>query len=147
MTRRSSISLLFAAFSVACATSPAATSATRPTPPPVATQAAPPAPAVVTTPGMNPVGTFDFTAVLPDGSESNGGITITGSPGAYTGTISREGAGVTDLTSVAVDGQTLTVGANIPEGAVVLTLNFTGNDFTGRWALGEDSGAIRGKRR
>ena len=97
---------------------------------------------------MNPVGTFDFTALTPDGTPSNGSFTITGSPGAYTGTISREG-GSTDLTSIAVDGQTLTIGATIPEGAVILTLTFTGNDFTGNWSLPAESmgGAISGKRR
>ena len=146
MTRPSPISLLFAAFSLACATSPAATAAPSAPPAPVATQAAPP-PAVVATPGLNPVGTFDFTAIVPDGSEAPGSFTISGSPGAYTGTIERPGMGGSDLTSIAVDGQTLTIGANIPDGAVVLKLSFTGNDFTGTWSLGEAGGAIRGKRR
>ena len=146
MTRPLPISLLFAAFSLACATSPAATPAPSATPTPVATQAAPP-PAVVATPALNPVGTFDFTAIVPDGSEAPGSFTISGSPGAYTGTIERPGMGGSDLTSIVVDGQTLTIGANIPDGAVVLTLTFTGNDFTGKWALGDAGGAIRGKRR
>jgi hypothetical protein len=96
---------------------------------------------------MNPVGTFDFTAVLPDGTEAPGSFIITGSPGTYAGTIERPGMGGSDLTSVVVDGQTLIIGANIPDGAVVLTLNFTGNDFSGKWALGEAEGPIKGKRR
>ena len=148
MTRPSPISLLCVAFTLACATSPAATPPTSAPPAPVATQVAPPPPVVTPTPALNPVGTFDFTAVLPDGSESNGSFTITGSPGTYAGTIERPGMGGSDLTSVAVDGQTLTLGANIPDGAVVLTLNFTGNEFTGKWALGSEAeGPIRGKRR
>ena len=147
MTRPSPILLLFAAFSLACATSPAATPATSATSAPVATQAAPPPAVVVATPALNPVGTFDFTAIVPDGSEAPGSFTISGSPGAYTGTIERPGMGGSDLTSIVVDGQTLTIGANIPDGAVVLTLTFTGNDFTGKWSLGGSEGAIRGKRR
>ena len=145
MTSRSQILFRLGAFSVltACATSPAATP-DRPaaTPPAAATQAPPPASAT-----MNAVGTYDYTAVAPDGSALPGSFTITGSPGAYSGTIDREGMGGTALTSVVVEGQTMALTANIPEGAVVLTLYFTGNDFTGTWALQDAGGAITGRKR
>ena len=96
---------------------------------------------------LNPVGTFDFTAVLPDGSAQNGSFTITGTPGAYTGRIERQGTGM-DLSSVTVEGQTLYVTAAIDEGAVTLTLTFTGsNDFAGKWAVQGAEGPVTGKRR
>jgi hypothetical protein len=96
---------------------------------------------------MNAVGTYDYSAVAPDGSALNGSFVITGSPGAYSGSIDREGMGSTPLSSVVVAGQTMTLTANIPEGAVVLTLNFTGNEFTGQWAIQDVGGAVSGRRR
>lgn len=147
MTRPSPISLLLVSLSLACATSPAATPARPESSAPAAIQVTPPTSAVTATPAMNPVGTFDFIAITPDGSPSNGSFTIAGSPGAYTGTIERPGMGGSGLSSIAVEGQTMTISADIPDGAVVLTLNFTGNDFTGKWALQGAEGAISGKRR
>jgi hypothetical protein len=102
---------------------------------------------VTATPALNPVGTFDFTAIGPDGSASNGNFTITGTPGNYKGRVERDGVGGTDLTRITVDGQTMILVATIPEGEVTLTLNFTGNDFTGKWAIETAEGAISGKRR
>ena len=147
MNRTSSILLLAASFSIACATSPAATRDT-PTPTPTTTQAPPPSStSVATSSALNPVGTFDYTAIGPDGSALPGSFTITGSPGAYTGRIERQGAGASDITSITVDGQTLTLVSSIAEGPVTLTLQFTGNEFSGRWAIQGMDGAISGKRR
>jgi hypothetical protein len=150
MNRTSSIWLLAASVSLACATSPAATP-NRPTPTPSTTQAAPPpSTSVAPSSALNPVGTFDFTAIGPDGSTASAGhFTITGTPGNYKGRVEREGMGGTDLTSVTVDGQTMRLVASIPEGAVTLTLNFAagGNDFTGRWNIENLEGSISGKRR
>ena len=138
-----------AAFSVltACATSPRETP-DQPTsqPPATATQAPPQTPP--TAPAtMNAVGTYDFTAIAPDGSPMRGSFTISGSPGSYSGTIAREGQDGTPLTGITVEGQTMTLSANIPEGTVVLTLNFTGNDFAGTWAIQDAGGAVTGRRR
>lgn len=144
MTRPSPISLLLAALSLACATSPAATP---PSSAPAATQVAPPTSAVAAVAALNPVGTFDFTATAPDGSTSKGSIIITGFPGAYTGKVERDGLGWTDLTSVTVEGQTITTSAPIPEGLVVTTVTFTGDEFTGKWAIQGMEGTISGKRR
>jgi hypothetical protein len=146
MTRRTPISLMLAALSLACATSPAATPGSAPAATPPATQTAPPPAAVAQSAAFNPVGTFDFLATVPDGSQAPGSFTITGTPGAYRGTIERGGQG-TDLSSISIDGQTLTIGANIPEGPVLLTLTFTGNEFSGKWAIEGAEGPITGKRR
>src|SRR5688572_19547304 len=107
MPRTSPIWLLAASFSLACATSPAATPNT-PVPSPAAA-AQPPSTSVTTSSALNPVGTFDFTAIGPDGSPTNGSFTIAGSPGAYKGRIERDGMGGTDITRIAVDGQTMTL--------------------------------------
>jgi hypothetical protein len=147
MKRTASIWLLAATFSVACATSPAATP-DRPTPTPAATPPSqPPSTSMATSSALNPVGTFDYTAIGPDGSALPGTFTISGSPGAYTGRIERQGAGATDITSIAVNGQTLTLVSSINEGPVTLTLNFTGNDFAGKWAIQGMEGTLTGKRR
>ena len=145
MTRPSPISLLVVALSLACATSPAATPSSTPQSAP-ATQASPP-PAAVATPALNPVGTFDFTAIGPDGSASTGNFVISGTPGNYKGRIERDGVGGTDMTRITVDGQTMIIVAMIPEGEVTLTLNFTGNDFNGKWAIQGAEGGFSGKRR
>jgi hypothetical protein len=41
----------------------------------------------------------------------------------------------------------MTLVASIAEGPVTLTLNFTGNDFTGKWVIENIEGTISGKRR
>ena len=146
MTRSSPISLLVVALSLACATSPAATPSSTSTPAPT-TQTSPPPSAVTATPALNPVGTFDFTAIGPDGSASTGNFVITGTPGNYKGRIERDGVGGADITRITVDGQTMILLTTIPEGEVTLTLNFTGNDFNGKWAVQGAEGAFSGKRR
>jgi hypothetical protein len=141
------VRLLLVSFSLGCATSPAATSRTTETPSAPASQVTPPPAPVATTAAFNPVGTYDYTAILPDGSSAPGTMTISGTPGAYTGKIDRQGMGATDITSVRVDGQTLRITTNIAEGEVTLTMNFTGNEFTGNWSIQGAEGALSGKRR
>jgi len=138
MTCSSRVAFLFVASSLACATSPAAT-------PPGSSPAAPQTSAVAAT--LNPVGTYDYTATAPDGSTLTGTIIITGSPGAYAGKVERDGLGWTDLTSVTVEGQTLTTTAQIQEGQVVTTATLIGDEFIGKWTLQGFEGTINGKRR
>ena len=145
MTRRSP--LLLAVLSLACATSPAATPSRPEAAAPAAQTQPPPAAAVVAAASLTPIGTFDFAATLPDGSQATGIFTITGSPGSYSGTISREDGSATPLTNISVDGQTLMFTTVIPDGTVGMTLTFTGNDFVGRWAVEGADGPVTGKRR
>ena len=146
MTNRNSSLILIAALSVGCATSPAATrspgtAAPSQAPPP------PPAAAVAQPAALNPVGTFEYTATLPDGSQTSGMFTITGSAGSYTGTITSAAAGESPIANIAVDGQMLMFTTVIPDGTVAMTLTFTGDSFAGKWAVQGAEGPITGRRR
>jgi len=149
MSRRFLAVLTLVSLSMACATSPRATpepAATTPAQaPPPAMQASQPSTMPV---AFNPVGSYDYTAILPDGSASTGAFTITGSNGAWTGTISRAGEnGSTELTDIAVDGQMLTARTVIPDGQVTFYMTFTGAEFTGKWTVQGAEGAFNGRRR
>ena len=79
---------------------------------------------------------------------SPGTFTITGSNGAWTGTITRTGeAGATELTDISVDGQTLTARTMINEGQVTFYMTFDGPQFTGTWTIQGAEGAFNGRRR
>ena len=146
MIARYSTTLVLAALSIGCATSPpAATPA--PVDPPATQAPPPPTTSVVPSSAVNPVGTFEYTATLPDGSQTSGLFTITGSAGSYTGTISSQNAGETPLTNISVDGQTLMFRTVIPDGTVDMTLTFTGSDFAGKWAVQGAEGPVTGRRR
>jgi hypothetical protein len=93
---------------------------------------------------VNPVGTFEFTTAA-DGETLTGSIEVSGQPGAYAGHIRTPHDDI-PITSVAVTGQQMVVTGDTPGGPLTLTLNFTGNSFTGGWTVGEDSGEIRGQR-
>jgi hypothetical protein len=51
------------------------------TPPPIPNQR------IVTAPVLNPVGQFEFSTMTPEGTPIRGTISISGAPGAYTGSI------------------------------------------------------------
>ncbi len=149
MSRPAYAAVLLASLSMACATSPRATPEPAMTP---ATQAPPPmaqtSQASSRPAALNLVGTYDYTATLPDGMVQGGNFTIAGTPGAYTGTIYREGmAEGSPFTNVAIDGQTVTLNSRIQEGDIVFTINFVGSEFTGKWAVQGAEGAFNGKRR
>ena len=146
MINRCSTPLLLALLVAGCATSPAATG-TPAAPPAAPAQAPPPTATVVPSSAVNPVGTFEYTATLPDGSQSSGLIIISGSPGSYTGTISRDGAGESPVSNVSVDGQTLMFNTVIAEGTVSMTLTFSGSTFAGKWAVQGAEGPLTGRRR
>ena len=145
---RYSTTLLLAALSAGCATRPAATPAPGDSPGAPAQAAPPPATTSAVAPSsLNPVGTFEYTATLPDGSQTSGVFTIAGSPGSYTGTISSSAGGETPITGISVDGQTLIFNTVIPDGTVGMTLTFTGASFAGKWAVQGAEGPITGRRR
>jgi hypothetical protein len=103
-----------------------------------------PAPATAAAAALNPVGIFQFTT--SDGGETvSGSIEVTGQTGAYGGHI-RTPNDVIVITSVAVTGQQMVVTGDTPGGTLTLTLNFTGNDFTGGWVLAGVTGEMRGQR-
>ena len=105
-----------------------------------------PAPVVPVKPApVNPIGTFEFATEV-NGSPMKGTMSIAGSPGAYTGKMASDVLPEMPITSVTVDGQTVKLVADTPNGAVVVNLAFNGVIFTGNWELGGQSGAMTGKR-
>jgi hypothetical protein len=124
----------------ACASSPreAVPAAPPPIPEPRAAAAAP---------VLNPVGEFEFSSATPDGTPASGTITISGNPGAYTGSIEAGAHGIFPIKSVVVSGQTLTINAEHPQGPLDVRLTFVADDFTGSWQLGTDTGEMVGKRK
>ena len=129
----------FAALVLLAACAPAATSAGDPVPAPTAP------PAVATSAAVNPVGTFEFTTSV-NGDMVTGSVEVTGSSGAYGGTIRTSATPDIPVTGVTVNGQQMVVTADTPDGELTITMNFTGNNFTGGWTLGGGSGELRGQR-
>lgn len=115
-----------------------------------AVPAAPPAipePRIVTTPVLNPVGAFEYSTATPDGTPLSGVITISGTPGAYTGSIDAGDLGNFPIKGVTVSDQTMTINAEHPEGPLAVRLTFVADAFTGSWQLGTDTGEMVGKRK
>ena len=104
--------------------------------------AAPPQPE----PTLDPVGVYDFTTSL-DGQPLTGMITITGSPGSYSGSISTDMMGTVALRSFSVDGMDLMFMADLPDATVSFFLTFEGDSFTGEWDAGGMTGFMSGSKR
>ncbi|ARA94977.1 hypothetical protein AWN76_001260 [Rhodothermaceae bacterium RA] len=78
----------------------------------------------------NPVGTWDYAISTPDGSYE-GTITITGTPGAYSGTITSA-LGTTVLENVVLNGRSLTFRFDSGQmGLIEADLTIEGNDLSG----------------
>lgn len=96
---------------------------------------------------LNPVGTFDYATTFED-TEVNGEIIINRAGEDADGVI--ETGGMTEpipVNRVVVEGQTMRVFADTPDGTLVFRLDFDGDAFTGGWTLGDGSGTITGRRR
>jgi hypothetical protein len=106
-----------------------------------------PEPRVVAAPALNPIGEFEFSTMTPDGTPIRGTISISGNPGAYTGSIDAADQGKFPIKSVVVSSQTMTINAEHPQGPLDVRLAFVGDDFTGSWQLGTDTGEMAGKRK
>lgn len=122
----------------ACASSPRATVPAAP--PPIPEARVTPAPAV------NPVGEFEWSSALPDGTPVKGTMTISGPTGAYTGSVNAGEHGIFPIRSVVVTGQTMVIDATHPDGPLEIRLTFVANDFNGSWKLGDQTGEMVGKR-
>lgn len=94
---------------------------------------------------LNPVGLFEFNTEV-NGSPMKGNLSVTGSAGSYTGKMSSDITPELPATSVSVEGQTMKVMLETPNGAATINLVFTGETFTGNWELGGTSGPLSGKR-
>ena len=103
---------------------------------------APPAP-------VDPIGTFEFTTTV-QGQTVNGTINIAkdSASSALAGKILTDVMPEIPIKSVTVDGKKVIIYAEIPDGALTITLEFEDKDkFAGNWTLGGDGGAISGKRK
>lgn len=98
------------------------------------------------TAAVNPVGVFEYSTMAPEGPLT-GTITIHGTPGNYTGTIDGGTMGTFPVKGVTVSGQVMTIASEHPEGPLEVRLTFVGDEFTGSWHLGAQSGEIAGKRK
>ena len=96
---------------------------------------------------VDPVGEFEYSTMTPDGTPLSGVITVRGTPGSYTGGIDAGAMGVFPIKGVTVAGQTMTIAAEHPEGPIEVRLTLVGDEFTGSWHLGTDTGEIAGKRK
>jgi hypothetical protein len=111
-----------------CASTPA------PAPPPAA-------------PAFDPVGAFDF-ATSVEGQTIAGVIRISRTDsGGLTGSVFTEVTGELPLPTVAVEGTTVRLSGNTPDGPVQMNLQFNGPEFSGNWTLGGMAGAMNGRRR
>ena len=96
---------------------------------------------------LNPVGYFEFATDV-EGEAVTGSFDIRQAEGGgYTGTMTASAAPEPiPIRSVTVEGQTMTVVADTPDGPVTAALTFTGDTFTGPWTYAGMSGTMAGKR-
>lgn len=123
----------------ACAHSPQAA-------PPTATPAPTASPSVTPASAVDPVGVYEYSTVF-EGDEVAGTITITGSPGAYRGSVSSSVTPDMPIRGVTVSGSTITVTADSDDGQLVSRFTLTGNELSGTWTLGDVSGTLKGRKR
>jgi hypothetical protein len=96
-------------------------------------------------PPVEPVGRFEFTTLF-QGQPLTGEIEVTGTPGAYRGRITTSLTPDLPVSAVAVEGREMIVSAETPQGPIRLRLVFVGDEFTGGWSLGGDTGELAGRR-
>lgn len=95
---------------------------------------------------LDPVGTFTFSTVF-QGDSLTGEIVIRGEPGRYSGMVTpTSGPEPVEIYMARVEGQTLTVFGDAGDEDLIITMQFTGDRYTGSWALGFDTGEIFGAR-
>lgn len=96
---------------------------------------------------FNPVGTY-VGQTSAQGQALTMTLEITGEPGSYSGVL-RPGADLPDvpLTSVQVEGRTITARGNIMGEGLEVAITVEGNDFSGSWSAAGMTGALVGTRR
>lgn len=96
---------------------------------------------------MDPVGSYNFQVMLPDGNAIGGRFAIRGEKDKWEGTITSDVAPETPISSIRVDGQVLAFSIVAPDGtALPLRLTFTGDDFSGELSFQGTTLIISGKR-
>src|SRR5215208_8162841 len=64
---------------------------------------------------IDPIGRYDFT-MTDDGKPATGSMTVTGTPGAYTGQIKTDTRPTVTITMLATSGPVMIVTADVPQG-------------------------------
>lgn len=105
--------------------------------------AAPPEPAPP--PALDPVGTYDCLLEV-EGMELSAVMTISGEPGAYTGTVNSE-MGPAPVSDIAIDGKQMTFAVDTQDMAVFFVVTFEGDNFSGQFDAGGMGGYISGTKR
>jgi hypothetical protein len=99
---------------------------------------------------LDPVGDFEFSTTV-DGQTRTGVISITKKEDVLGGKIFTDMMPELPVSSVKVEGRTVTLNAALPDtdAALVITLTFEddNNKFSGSWSVGADSGTLGGKRK
>jgi hypothetical protein len=94
---------------------------------------------------VDPVGRYDFT-MTDDGKPATGSMTVTGTPGAYTGQIKTDTRPTVTISMLATSGPVMIVTADVTQGVLVVRMRFTGDSVNGTWALRSSGGRISGRR-
>lgn len=94
---------------------------------------------------VDPAGSYSFETVV-DGQPMTGTFEIVKVGDAYAGSVSSDHMGEMTITAVSVDGQRLILDVLTEDGTVQLYLTFAGNNFSGYWQLGDQSGDLTGRR-
>ena len=67
--------------------------------------------------------------------------------GRAVGTIATSATPEVPISNAIVEGQKVTVTAASPDGDIVLEFNMSGQDFSGTWWYGGESGSLTGRKR
>ena len=95
---------------------------------------------------LDPAGTYSF-ATIYQGEPLEGRIVIRGESGRYAGRVTpSRGPEPVEIYTVRVDGQTLTLYGDAGNDALIVTMKFTGDSYTGTWVLGFDGGEMSGSK-
>ena len=79
---------------------------------------------------LDPVGSYTFSTTV-QGMAVDGQLRITGSRGAWGGSLYSDVTGELPLSSVTVDGQQVRLTADTPDGTAYIRMQFSGETFTG----------------
>jgi hypothetical protein len=134
---------IVAVLTAACS-SAAPTPAPTPAPAAAPARAAAPAPAPAPEP-VNAVGSYSFATDL-NGTPVAGTLVLTRTNGTWGGKMTSDVFPELPVTAVTVEGKTVKVTADTPNGSVQIVMTFAGDDYTGTWELGGQTGNVSGKR-
>jgi hypothetical protein len=96
-------------------------------------------------PPLDPTGVYDCWLDV-EGMELNAVLSISGEPGAYTGTVDSE-MGPAPVSNITVDGDNMTFVVDTPDMSVFFSVVFDGDTFSGDFDAGGMGGYINGKKR